>query len=287
MRIGIRTEEGPVNFTQLWEIFKEIKSRGRGPRFNHLQMMVELDFFSLDTFSEVLATVREYRSLDDLKLEEPIHYQVPIARPQKILGLGRNYRAHAAEGGVPVPEEPIFFAKMPSSLLPHEGEIVIPPGVGRVDHEIELALVIGRTGKNIPEDDAMDYVSGYTIMNDVTARELQSADFKKSQPWLRSKSFDTFCPIGPYLVPKEEIADPHTLEMRLRVNGEVRQQANTSEMVFKISQVIAYISRHMTLQPSDIIATGTPEGVSPLTPGDTVEAEIEGLGVLRNRVIAG
>jgi len=274
MRIGIRTEEGPVNFTQLWEIFKEIKSRGRGPRFNHLQMMVELDFFSLDTFSEVLATVREYRSLDDLKLEEPIHYQVPIARPQKILGLGRNYRAHAAEGGVPVPEEPIFFAKMPSSLLPHEGEIVIPPGVGRVDHEIELALVIGRTGKNIPEDDAMDYVSGYTIMNDVTARELQSADFKKSQPWLRSKSFDTFCPIGPYLVPKEEIADPHTLEMRLRVNGEVRQQANTSEMVFKISQVIAYISRHMTLQPSDIIATGTPEGVSPLTPGDTVEAEI-------------
>ncbi|MDZ7337075.1 MAG: fumarylacetoacetate hydrolase family protein [candidate division KSB1 bacterium] len=287
IRIGVETEEGVFNFTHAWEIFKEIKARGRGPDFHFLQMMVEMDFFNGETFREVLSTLRQFRSLDDLRLDGKIRFEVPIARPQKILCIGRNFKAHAEEWGAQVPEEPIFFAKMPSALLPHEGTIVLPRGIGRVDHELELAVVIGKAGRDIKAEAAWEYVAGYCVANDVTARDLQRKDMEARRPWLRSKSFDTFCPLGPFLVPRDEVPDIVERRMELRVNGQVRQRSVVGHMVFPIPELISHISRHMTLAPGDIICTGTPEGTLPLRAGDVVEAEIEGIGLLRNPVAEG
>ncbi|MBN1155727.1 fumarylacetoacetate hydrolase family protein [candidate division KSB1 bacterium] len=246
--------------------------------------MVELDFFNKDDITEVIQTVKELRRLDDLRILSPIQFDVPISRPQKILCAGRNYLLHARESGNEAPTEPIFFAKMSSSMIPHQGRILLPDGVGRVDHEVELAVVISRQGHHIPEDRADEYIAGYTILNDVTARELQKKDMETKKPWLRSKSFDTFCPVGPYLVPSTVIPDVQNLEMILTVNGEIRQRSNTSQMIFPVRQLISYYSKFMTLEPGDIIATGTPEGISALHKGDIVRCQIEGIGTLENYV---
>jgi len=286
-RIGVQTPEGLLNFTQLWGYFKELKNFPRAPELPFLQLMVELDYFSEETFAEVIAAVREYRSLDDLIIREPFSWQLPVQRPTKILCLGRNYRAHAAELNNTVPEAPMYFAKVPSSLLPHQGHIRIPAGVGRVDHELELALVIGKRGANIPESKAMEHVAGYTIANDITAREMQREEQKKGKPWTLAKGMDTFCPLGPWLVPAGSVADPHNLTLELKVDGEVRQKGSTADMVYGIPELIAYISRYMTLEPGDLLLTGTPEGVGPIQPGNRIEGSIDGLGTLENGVVQG
>ncbi len=286
VQIGLDVDSDRYNFTRLWDAYKSIQSGGKGPDFSFLQIMVELDFFSRRIFEEVLNSVRRIQPLEDFRIEGRFEWQVPLSRPQKILAIGRNYEAHAREGGAEVPEEPIFFAKAPSALLAHEGEIQIPADIGRVDHEVELAVVIGKTAQRVTAEDAMDHVAGYTIVNDVTARAMQKKDIQAGRPWFRSKSFDTFCPMGPYLIPHDAVQDPHDLELTLWVNGEVKQHASTQDMVFSIPVLIEYLSRHMTLSPGDIIATGTPEGVSELKPGDRVECEVTGLGRLRNRVVA-
>jgi len=284
-RIGVQTPEGLLNFTQLWGYFKELKNFPRAPELPFLQLMVELDYFSEETFAEVIAAVREYRSLDDIIIREPFSWQLPVQRPTKILCLGRNYRAHAAELNNTVPEAPMYFAKVPSSLLPHQGHIRIPAGVGRVDHELELALVIGKRGANIPESKAMEHVAGYTIANDITAREMQREEQKKGKPWTLAKGMDTFCPLGPWLVPAGSVADPHNLTLELKVDGEVRQKGSTAYMVYGIPELIAYISRYMTLEPGDLLLTGTPEGVGPIQPGNRIEGSIDGLGTLENGVV--
>ncbi len=284
-RIGVQTPEGLLNFTQLWGYFKELKNFPRAPELPFLQLMVELDYFSEETFAEVIAAVREYRSLDDIIIREPFSWQLPVQRPTKILCLGRNYRAHAAELNNTVPEAPMYFAKVPSSLLPHQGHIRIPAGVGRVDHELELALVIGKRGANIPESKAMEHVAGYTIANDITAREMQREEQKKGKPWTLAKGMDTFCPLGPWLVPAGSVADPHNLTLELKVDGEVRQKGSTADMVYGIPELIAYISRYMTLEPGDLLLTGTPEGVGPIQPGNRIEGSIDGLGTLENGVV--
>lgn len=286
IKIGIDVDGEKCDFSYMWEIFKDIQGKHKYPQLNFIQVMISIGIFNSSDIKEILTTVQEFRSLDTVKIDGPIIYDVPIPQPQKIVCLGRNYKKHARELDNPVPDEPIIFAKMPSSLLPHEGAIVLPKGVGRVDHELELAIVIGLQGKNISESKAYEYIAGYTILNDVTARALQKSDTGKKQPWLRSKSFDTFCPTGPYLVPHDAIENPHRLGLTLRINDEVRQQANTSELIFKIPEIIHFVSRHMTLNPGDIIATGTPQGVSELKPGDTVTGEIDKLGKLENSVVA-
>jgi len=284
-RIGVQSPEGLLNFTQLWRYFKELKNFPQAPDLPFLQLMVELGYFSGETFAQVIAAVGEYRSLDDLIIREPFSWQLPVQRPTKILCLGRNYRAHAAELNNTVPEAPMYFAKVPSSLLPHQGSIRIPAGVGRVDHELELALVIGKRGANIPESKAMEHVAGYTIANDVTAREMQREEQKKGKPWTLAKGMDTFCPLGPWLVPAGSVADPHNLTLELKVDGEVRQKGSTADMVYGIPELIAYISRFMTLEPGDLLLTGTPEGVGPILPGNRIEGTIAGLGTLENGVI--
>lgn len=224
-------------------------------------------------------------TLQSYQVEEPLDLLPPITRPTKILALGRNYQAHANETGFSPPDEPLFFAKAPSSIVGPGAGIVYPAVVTRLDPEIELGVVIGSRAKDVPEDAAMDYVAGYTIVNDVTARAMQFRDIEEHKPWFRAKSFDTFTPLGPYLVLKDEIPDPHDLSITLRVNGQVRQDALTAHCIFTVSQIVHYISTFMTLEPGDLIATGTPGGIAPIERGDLVECTITGLGTLANRVV--
>ncbi len=200
-------------------------------------------------------------------------------RPGKIVCVGRNYASHARELGNAVPAEPLIFLKPPSSVIENGGAIVLPPESEQVEHEAEIAVVIGKRARDIPEADALSYVAGYAPLNDVTARDLQKRDVQ----FTRAKGFDTFCPIGRVL-PADGV-DWRTLEVCCRVNGEQRQYASANDMAFGIPALIAYISRIMTLEPGDIIATGTPEGVGPLRDGDEVEVELVGRSTVRNRVV--
>jgi len=199
--------------------------------------------------------------------------------PSKIIGIGQNYRAHVAEMGKTIPSEPVMFLKPPSSLLADGASIERPDGYLRVDYEGELGVVIGRRARQVSVDDALGCVLGYVCVNDVTVRDLQQKDGQ----WTRAKGFDTFCPVGPALV---EGLDPRDLRITTRVNGAVKQDSRTSDLIFDVATLIAFVSRHMTLEVGDLISTGTPAGVGNLTVGDVVEIEIEGVGVLRNPVVA-
>jgi 2-keto-4-pentenoate hydratase/2-oxohepta-3-ene-1,7-dioic acid hydratase in catechol pathway len=193
--------------------------------------------------------------------------------------VGRNYAAHAREHDAEVPEVPILFLKPPSSLIGPEERIVLPPQSQQVEHEAELAVVIRRIGRWITADEAYQYVLGYTAANDVTARDLQRRDGQ----WTRAKGFDTFCPLGPWI---ETHFDPADALITCHVNGELRQMASTRDMVFRVRQLIAFASSVMTLEPGDVLLTGTPAGVGQLVDGDVVEVAVEGIGTLRNPVVA-
>ena len=221
----------------------------------------------------------------------PASFLLPVPRPGKILCLAKNYASHAREFGAEAPKEPIFFAKLPDTLVPHGTPVVIPHWLEtRVDHEAELGLVLGfgdpdgRGARYVDAAAAPSLVAGYTPLNDVTARKLQGTDRDQKYPWLRSKSFDTFCPVGPFVVPADAI-DPGDLRITMRVNGVVKQDGRTKEMVFPIGQALAAMALCTTLRPGDLVATGTPEGVGPVVDGDVMEVEIEKLGVLRNPVV--
>ena len=204
--------------------------------------------------------------------------QAPPIRPSKIICVGRNYAAHAAEHQAEVPEEPMIFLKPPSALIGFDLPIQLPDNVGRVDLEAELAIVMGKIGRNIPKDAALEYVLGYTCGNDVSARVLQ----QKDKQYGRAKGFDTFGPLGPWI--ETDIGDPTNLRVVGRLNGKTVIDGNTSQMVFDVPTLIEFISGVMTLLPGDVILTGTPEGVSELSVGDVVEIEIEKIGTLRNTV---
>jgi 2-keto-4-pentenoate hydratase/2-oxohepta-3-ene-1,7-dioic acid hydratase in catechol pathway len=199
-------------------------------------------------------------------------------RPTKIVCVGRNYAAHARELGHEVPSEPLLFLKPPSSLLGPGGVVVVPPESARVEHEAELVVVVGpRRARNVSREDALAYVFGYSGACDVTARDLQRKDVQ----FTRAKSFDTFCPIGPWV---ETELDPGNVAVRCRVNGATRQDGVTAAMIFDVPTIVSYVSRMMTLEPGDVILTGTPEGVGPLVHGDSLEVEVSGIGTLKLRV---
>jgi 2-keto-4-pentenoate hydratase/2-oxohepta-3-ene-1,7-dioic acid hydratase in catechol pathway len=200
-------------------------------------------------------------------------------RPSKIVCVGKNYAKHAAEMGGEVPEEPLIFLKAPSAIIRDGDEIVMPAWAGRVDYEGEIAVVIGRRARGVSAEDAWGYVGGFLPLNDVTARDLQAKD----NQWSRAKGFDTFCPVG-RVVPAEQV-DRAELEVITRVNGEVRQHGEVDDMVFPIPTVIEYVTRFMTLEPGDIVATGTPDGIGPLQEGDVVEVEVTGVGKVSNPVV--
>jgi 2-keto-4-pentenoate hydratase/2-oxohepta-3-ene-1,7-dioic acid hydratase in catechol pathway len=221
-----------------------------------------------------------------------VKYLAPVPDPRKIICLGLNYRDHAVESGAPIPKEPILFSKYATALIGHEQPIVLPPVSSEVDYEAELVIVIGQRGRNIAACEAANYVAGYTVGHDVSARDWQLK--KEGKQWMVGKTFDTFAPTGSTLVTADEAPDPHSLPIRLRLNGKVMQDSNTSQMIFGVGPTLAYLSQVFTLEPGDLIFTGTPPGVGfarkPqvfLKPGDVVEVEIEGLGTLRNSVVQG
>jgi len=223
-----------------------------------------------------------YEEFRRLEAEIPIHMVRLLApiKPGKIVCVGRNYAEHAREQNFEVPEIPMLFMKPPSAVIGPGEKIILPPQSRQVEHEGELAVVIGQAGRWIAADDALKHVLGYTIANDVTARDLQRRD----EQWTRGKGFDTFCPLGPWI---ETELDPADVLVQTRVNGEMRQMASTREMMFSVEQLIAFISSVMTLQPGDLVLTGTPAGIGPLQNGDTVEVSVEGIGSLSNPVAAG
>jgi 2-keto-4-pentenoate hydratase/2-oxohepta-3-ene-1,7-dioic acid hydratase in catechol pathway len=219
-----------------------------------------------------------YRRLEATIPFEEIRLLCPV-QPGKIIAIGRNYPEHAKEHDVEIPEVPMIFLKPPSAVIGPGSTIILPPQSSQVEHESELGVVISRSGRWIKQEAVKDHILGYTIVNDVTARDLQWRD----NQWSRAKGFDTFCPTGPWI---ETDLDPSDILITCRVNDEIRQLSSTREMVFSITQLIVYISSVMTLEPGDLILTGTPAGVGALTDGDVVEIEIEGIGKLRNPVKA-
>ncbi len=214
------------------------------------------------------------------RLERETARVLAPVQPSKIVAVGLNYKDHAREMGKPLPDEPLLFLKPPSAVLAPGGAIVVPSGVGRVDYEAELAIVIGRTTRRVPAARAREHVLGLTCLNDVTARELQARDVQ----YTRAKGFDTFAPLGPAVA---VALDGRALDVESFVNGDRRQASNTRELIFPLDRLVEFVSGVMTLHPGDVIATGTPSGVGPLAPGDRVTVRIEGIGELTNEVAAG
>ena len=216
----------------------------------------------------------------------------PIPDPPKVICIGLNYRDHAAESGAPIPREPVVFSKFATAIIGPEEPIRLPSVSKEVDYEAELVLVVGKKGRHLKAEAAHDHLAGFTVGHDVSARDWQLK--KDGKQWLAGKTFDTFAPIGPVLVTADEVADPHNLGIRLRLNGKTMQDSNTAQMIFRAGDLLAYLSQIVTLEPGDLIFTGTPPGVGfvrkpPvfLKAGDVCEVEIDGLGVLRNPVVQG
>ncbi|MFQ5887972.1 MAG: fumarylacetoacetate hydrolase family protein [Candidatus Hydrothermarchaeales archaeon] len=214
-------------------------------------------------------------NLKEVKLFAP-------SNPSKVVCIGLNYIDHARELKMAIPEEPIIFLKPPTSVIGQEGKIIYPKMSSHVDYEAELAVVISKRCRGVKAEDVDDFIAGYTAFNDVTARDLQ----RKDGQWTRAKSFDTFAPLGPWIVTKDEIKDPHNLDIELRLNGKVKQESNTKNLIFKIPKLVEFISEIMTLDEGDVIATGTPPGVGQVKPGDSIEVKIEKIGTLKNHVIS-
>jgi len=221
----------------------------------------------------------EFRRLEADRPLEKLRLLAPVV-PSKVICVGRNYVAHAEEHEAEVPEQPLLFLKPPSSIIAPGEAILLPPQSQQVEHEAELAAVVGRRGRWLETENALEHVLGYTVANDVTARDLQRRDGQ----WTRGKGFDTFCPVGPWI---DTDFDPTDALITCHVNGELRQMASTRDMVFTVRQLLVFASSVMTLEPGDLLLTGTPSGVGPLLPGDELETSIEGLGAIRNPVRAG
>jgi 2-keto-4-pentenoate hydratase/2-oxohepta-3-ene-1,7-dioic acid hydratase in catechol pathway len=232
-------------------------------------------------------TVAQWMKQGRVVALEDARLTAPVPRPGKLICIGLNYKDHALEQGVPVPESPIVFSKFTTAIIGPEDQVVVPPACTQPDYEAELAVVIGRTAKNVSREKAYEHVFGYCAFNDISGRDFQFAD----KQWQRGKSCDTFAPMGPFVATREEIKDPHGLAIKLRLNGEVMQSSRTDQLVFNVPQLIEFLSASITLEPGDIIATGTPPGVGfarkppvYLKSGDRMEVEIDGLGVLVNNV---
>ncbi len=274
--IEIDTPNGPRAYDAATKL-----TTSTGESLSNLDELLQTE----DWFAMVLkaVTALETNRADALV---PGNYRIlaPFSRPGKIVCIGKNYAAHARETGSEPPAEPVLFSKSADCIIGPDDAVCFNKSIGRVDPEIELAVVIGKDGRDIPQHEAWEYAAGYTILNDVTARDIQSGAKTSQGPWFLAKNMDTFCPMGPYFVPAAVITDPHDLTLTLTVNQTIRQQENTRMMIFSIPVLIEYISRYLTLKRGDIIATGTPHGIAPVESGDIMECRIDRLGTLRNPV---
>lgn len=291
-RLGIKTDLGIIEVETICKLFClshgfEVPSLPTSP----------LEFIQADdSIKKLIEKAADWTFNNDtghptvLSSPEQVTLLAPIPRPGKIICVGHNYREHCVEQDAPIPDEPVIFAKFPSCVQ-NPNAVVIRPAVTReMDYEAEMGVVIGTRARGVSRDEALSVVGGYVNLNDVTSRDLQ----RKDKQWIRAKSSDTYCPMGPWLVTPDEIPDPQKCQIQMRLNGNVMQHSNTGDMIFPIAVLIEYISKFTTLEPGDVIATGTPPGVGGhrtppifLKPGDEMEVEVEGCGVLRSTVAAG
>jgi len=282
--IGVEAKGEWINYTDAEAAYTSIVHKVVVEPTTTILRLLEDGRFDPIEFKTVLQFLRNHRLVDQYRIGKDAILRAPVLRPPKIIALGLNYALHAKEGSLSVPQEPIIFAKAGSSVIGPNETISLPRGLGRMDHEVELAVVIGRRATGVRKNDAFHHVAGYTIANDITARDVQSKDIADKHPWFRSKSFDTFTPLGPWIVTSDEIGSPVHVTLECRVNGKLRQKANTRQMVFDIPAQIEFISRYITLEPGDIISTGTPQGIGPIKHGDAVICRISRIGELKNPV---
>lgn len=242
------------------------------------------------SLSNITPIIHDRTSIDHLEFEELKNtpsLELPI-KSSKIICLAKNYPDHAKEMGVEpknLPPHPDLFLKPKSALIGPRETVIFPSQANQVDHEVELAIVISKQGKNIPIKESYEHIFGYTILLDMTARDIQAVAKKKGRPWFAAKGFDSFSPVGPVIVTSDEIDDPQNLDLELKINGELKQKGNTKDMIFNIEQIVSYCSSITTLEPGDLIATGTPAGVGPVQRGDIIRATIESIGTLEVGVI--
>lgn len=274
-------------FAPLAEIARRFQQDQNASMFSSMASFLTHGHRAMDAARELHH--RATRDWNEWRPLSQVHLLCPVPRPQKIVAIGLNYRDHAEEARLALPREPLFFAKFTSSINGPFDPVIIPRSDPEIDYESELAVVIGQRAKHVSADDAYDYVAGYMVLNDVTARKWQFGD----KQWTRGKSCDTFCPAGPWLSTRDEVPDPHHLRVIARLNGRIVQDSDTSNMIFGVPQLIAHISEAITLEPGDIIATGTPAGVGVfrkppqfLKPGDVIEVKIDALGSIRNTMKA-
>ncbi|MBB3111303.1 2-keto-4-pentenoate hydratase/2-oxohepta-3-ene-1,7-dioic acid hydratase in catechol pathway [Paenibacillus phyllosphaerae] len=281
-KLGVKTDGGII------DLAAALQEYPGGPAYRDVMDVIEGGSAAVAALEAYIATLPAEAYLVD---EEQVQWGPCVTRPNKIICVGLNYRKHAEETNAPIPAYPILFNKFNNTLTGHGKEIAIPKVTKELDYEAELVIVIGKQAKAVSKEEALDYVFGYCAVNDLSARDLQM----RTAQWLLGKTCDDFSPLGPYLVTADEVGNPNELAIKATVNGEVRQNSNTSDMIFHCDEIVSYISQHMTLVPGDIILTGTPEGVVLgypkekqvyLQPGDVVTIEIEKLGALTNRFVA-
>lgn len=282
--IGVEHDGRWINYTDAEATYTSITHKVVVEPTTTILQLLEDERFDPAEFKAVLRFLKQHKLEGRYVIGKEAALKAPILRPPKIIALGLNYVLHAKEGNFKVPKEPILFSKAGSSVVGPNETVLLPRGLGRMDHEVELAVVIGRRAAEVKKKDAYNYVAGYTIVNDVTARDQQTNDLVNQHPWFRSKSYDTFTPLGPWLVTTDDMKPPVHVNIECRVNGKIRQRANTRDLVFDIPTIIEFISKFITLEPGDIISTGTPEGIGPIKDGDTVSCRIEKIGELRNTV---
>lgn len=251
----------------------------------YIEQLILDEKLTADFLGEVMSVLTKYGAKNDFSAGRQYTVNAPVT-PGKIIAMGNNYHEHIKEMNQAVPKKPVLFGKWPSTVIGHQDSIIKPSWIGRMDYEAELAVIIGRTALNVRASEAMDYVAGYTCFNDVTARDIQKEDLSQSLPWMQSKNFDTFSPMGPCVLLSETVKNPVSIGVQSTVNGELRQNGNTSDFIFDIPEVIEYISKIMTIEAGDVISTGTPVGVGPIEPGDVVEIKCDGIGTLTNPVVS-
>ena len=294
MKVGGENHAGVVIGDEVLDVRAYVNSRGPARADERLEDALDLLRWGSEGLKQIVSSheddaqeAGDSRQAGRLLPIDSVKLNPPVLVPGKILAVGLNYAAHAAEQNIKPPETPLIFSKNVTALTAPNEPIQLPHASERVDYEAELAFVIGKEAKSVSAERALDYVAGYMILNDVTARDLQA----REKQWVRAKGLDTFAPCGPWLVTPDEVGDPHALDIALRVNGELRQQSNTSDLIFKIPQLVEFISQDLTLRPGDIISTGTPSGVGVfmdppvyLQGGEQIEITVAGIGQLRNPV---
>ncbi|MBW3632803.1 MAG: fumarylacetoacetate hydrolase family protein [Chloroflexi bacterium] len=287
LRLGVRTTRGVIDVAAAQEVLG-----GEGGVPGTVEALIAGGDAARTALGDLITRAEgaDAGGASWLKDESTLALGPSVPDPGKIVCVGLNYRKHAEETGAAIPTSPVLFSKFLNTVAAPDEDVSLTGAAEQYDYEVELAVVMGATAKNVSEGDALSRVFGYSTANDLSARDLQT----RTSQWLLGKTMDKFMPIGPYLVTADEVPDPQRLAIRTWLNGELRQDSNTDDMIFPVSEIIAYISRHFTLEPGDVIITGTPEGVILgmaekrwMVPGDVVEVEVEGLGKLRNRMVAG